>query len=137
NSDGSGTGNCGGTRSANKTFACVGRNSGTRRWRCTAGPTPVWPGGTATMTPALFDQLVETPRRQPLPLSRLHDFARDAGSRWSAEQLRLFLECIDGVTVASEADPQVGLGERSARDELADAILEIVRGRGGRPVPAQ
>jgi hypothetical protein len=89
------------------------------------------------MTPAVFDQLVETLRRQPLPLSRLHDFARDAGSRWLAEQLRLFLECMDGVTVAADADPLVGLGQRSVRDELADAILEIVRGRGGRPVPAQ
>lgn len=85
----------------------------------------------------MFDQLVETLRRQPLPLSRLHDFARDAGSRWSSEQLRLFLECMDGVIVAADADPLVGLGRRSARDELADAILEIVRGRGGRPVPAQ
>ncbi len=90
------------------------------------------------MTPDVFEQLVEVLRRQPLLLSRLHAYARDAGSRWSAEQLHLFLECMDGVEVeAGTADPRVSLGQRSARDELADAIVEVVRARGGRPVPAQ
>ena len=90
------------------------------------------------MTPPIFEQLLAALQREPLPLSRLHAYARDAGSAWSSEQVRLMLESLDGVTVgADQADPAVSLGQRSARDELAQAILEAVRASAGRPVPPQ
>jgi hypothetical protein len=90
------------------------------------------------VTPPIFEQLLAALQRGPLPLSQLHAYARDAGSAWSNEQVRLMLECLDGVTIgADQADPAVSLGQRSARDELAQAILELVRANEGRPVPPQ
>jgi hypothetical protein len=86
----------------------------------------------------MFEQLLAALHREPLPLSRLHAYARDAGSTWSSEQLRLLLDCVEGVVVgADRSDPTVALGQRSARDELAQAILDAVRASGGRPVPPQ
>jgi len=91
------------------------------------------------VTPPMFEQLLNALQREPLLLSRLHAYAREAGSAWSAEQLRLLLECVDGVTVGAgdHADPPVSLGQRCARDELAQAILDVVKTNAGRPVPPQ
>ena len=89
------------------------------------------------MTPDLYEQLVQSLRREPLPLSRLHAIATDAGSNWSVEQLHLMLACMDGIEVqaAGNDDPLVGLGQRSQQEELAEAVIDVVRAQG-RPTPA-
>jgi hypothetical protein len=91
------------------------------------------------LTPAIAERLIETLRTGPVPLARLQAHAREAGSTWSADQLRLFLECLDGVALepGDVGEPVARLGERSARDELAEAILEIVRTLAPRPIPPQ
>jgi len=90
------------------------------------------------MTPEIYEDLLEALKREPLPLPKLHALAVQAGSRWSVEQLHLMLAVMDGVNVESgNGDvPVVSLGERSESDQLVDAILEIVRSQGGRPMPA-
>jgi hypothetical protein len=89
------------------------------------------------MTPDIYEQLVESLRREPLPLSRLHALAADAGSTWSVEQLHLMLACMDGIEVqdAGNDDPIVRLGQRSPQEELAEAVVDVVRAQG-RPTPA-
>ena len=89
------------------------------------------------MTPEIYDSLVQSLRREELPLSRLHALAVDAGSAWSVEQLHLMLACMDGVELKSgdNGDTIVGLGKRSQQEELAEAVIEVVRAQG-RPVPA-
>lgn len=89
------------------------------------------------MNAAIYGQLVQTLRREPLPLAKLHALAVDAGSTWSVEQLHLLLACMDGVEVqAADTDnPMVRLGRRSQQDELAEAIADVVRAQG-RPVAA-
>ena len=74
---------------------------------------------------------------KPCRLSRLHALAADAGSTWSVEQLHLMLACMDGIEVKSTAndDPIVGLGQRSQQEELAEAVIDVVRAQG-RPTPA-
>ena len=89
------------------------------------------------MTPELFGHLVQSLRREPLPLSRLHALATDAGSAWSVEQLHLMLACMDGVELNSVGndEPIVGLGQPSQQEELAEAVIDVVRAQG-RPTPA-
>ncbi len=89
------------------------------------------------MTPEIYGQLVQSLRREAMPLSRLHALAADAGSTWSVEQLHLMLACMDGIEVKSTGidDPIVGLGQLSQQEELADALMEVVRAQG-RPIPA-
>ena len=88
------------------------------------------------MTPDIYEELVEVLRREPTRLTRLHAIAVDAGSTWSVDQLHLMLAVMDGIEVdASDDDPLVRIGERSLQEELADAIVEVVRSQG-RPVPA-
>ena len=90
------------------------------------------------MTPAMYEQLVQTLRREPLALTKLHAFAVDAGSTWSVEQLHLLLACMDGIEVeeSTGTDPMVRAGQRSQQEELSAAIAEVVRAQG-RPVPAE
>jgi hypothetical protein len=89
------------------------------------------------LTPAMYEQLVQTLRREVLPLTTLHAFAVDAGSPWSVAQLHLLLACMDGIEVeeATGADPIVRVGQRSQQEELSEAIIDVVRAQG-RPVPA-
>jgi len=89
------------------------------------------------MTPEVYGQLVQSLRREAMPLSRLHALAVDAGSTWSVDQLHLMLTCMEGVEVKSAAndDPIVGLGQRSQHEELAEAVVDVVRAQG-RPTPA-
>ena len=81
------------------------------------------------MTPAMYEQLVQTLRRAPLSLTKLHAFAVDAGSTWSVEQLHLLLACMDGIEVeeSSGAAPMVRVGQRSQQEELSEAIADVVR----------
>jgi hypothetical protein len=85
----------------------------------------------------MYEQLVQTLRREALPLAKLHAFAVDAGSTWSVEQLHLLLACMDGIEVeeSAGADPMVRVGQRSLQEELSEAIIDVVRAQG-RPVPA-
>jgi hypothetical protein len=89
------------------------------------------------MTPAMYEQLVQMLRREPLPLPKLHAFALDAGSTWSLEQLHLLLACMDGIKVEESqgTDPMVRMGQRSLQEELSETIIDIVRAQG-RAVPA-
>ena len=89
------------------------------------------------MTPAIYEELVQVLRREPMRLTKLHAMAVDAGSTWSVDQLHLMLAVMDGIEVdaGDGDDPLVRLGERSLQEELADAIAEVVRSQG-RPIPA-
>jgi hypothetical protein len=89
------------------------------------------------MKSALLDQLRDTVRRQPTRLGQLHAQARDAGSPWSPEQLRLLLETCAGFTVGHDnpADPEVSLGEVTPEEALLTAVRQIVSAEPGRPVP--
>ena len=89
------------------------------------------------MTPAIYEQLVQTLRREALPLTKLHTLAVDAGSTWSVEQLHLLVAYMDGIEVeeSTGADPMVRVGQRSQQEELSEVIAEVVRAQG-RPVPA-
>lgn len=88
------------------------------------------------MSPAGYEQLVQSLRRGDLSLSKLHALAVDGGSTWSADQLHLMLACMDGIEIrVTGGDPLVSLGQRSQQEELAEAIFDVVRAQG-RPVPA-
>jgi hypothetical protein len=90
------------------------------------------------MTPLIFERLLESLRSEPLTLEGAHAVARESGSNWTVSQLRLFLECIDGVEVecAGDGHVTVRIGARTEQEELAAAILEIARSRRGQPLPA-
>jgi hypothetical protein len=89
------------------------------------------------MTPLIYEELLHALKREPLPLSKLHALAADSGSAWLIEQLHLMLACMDGIEIKSAGndDPIVGLGQRSPQEELAEAVIEVVRAQG-RPTPA-
>ncbi|MFV1967245.1 MAG: hypothetical protein ACC628_17595 [Pirellulaceae bacterium] len=89
------------------------------------------------MTPAIYEQLVGTLRREPLRLKELHALATDAGCSWSADQMHLLLACMDGIELdATDGDnPTVRIGRRSQQDELVEAIATVVRSQGARPLP--
>lgn len=88
------------------------------------------------MTPAIYEELTEALRREPLPLTRVHALAREAGSSWSEEQVYLFLRCMDGVEVDASVGqvPMVRLGQRTEQEELVEAIIQVVRSRPGKPM---
>lgn len=89
------------------------------------------------MNAVIYEQLTTALKQQPLPLSQVHVIACDAGSYWSEEQTHLFLMCMDGVEVdGSENNPVVRLGQRTEREELIDAIRQVVRSRTGHPIAA-
>ncbi len=87
------------------------------------------------MKPALLEQLRDTVRRQPTRLGSLHAHARDAGSPWSPDQLRLLLETYTGFKVGEGADPEISLGEVTPEEALLAAVRQILSTEPGRPVP--
>jgi hypothetical protein len=88
------------------------------------------------MKPELLDPIHESLRRHPARLSRLHSLIRDAGSPWSAEQLRLFLETFDGYHLGGDDDdPEVSLGEMAPEEALLAAVRGILQAEAGRPMP--
>ena len=87
------------------------------------------------MKPALLDQLRDTVRRQPTRLVSLLAHARDAGSPWSPDQLRLLLETYGGFKVGDGADPEISLGEVTPEEALLAAVRQILSTELGRPVP--
>jgi hypothetical protein len=87
------------------------------------------------MKPALLEQLRDTVRRQPTRLGQLHAHARDAGSPWSPDQLRLLLETYDGFKVGDGADPEISIGEVTPEESLLAAVRQILSTEPGRPMP--
>jgi hypothetical protein len=87
------------------------------------------------MKTALLDQLRETIRRQPTRLGQLHAQAKDAGSGWTREQVRLLLEAYEGFTVGSEDDPEISLGAVTHEEGLLTAVRHVLSNEPGRPVP--
>jgi hypothetical protein len=89
------------------------------------------------LKPALLDQLRETVRRQPTRLAQLCSQAREAGSTWSAEQLRLLLETFNGFVIRdpANADPEISLGEVTPEEALLAAVRQVLDNEPGRPVP--
>ncbi|MBS1803685.1 MAG: hypothetical protein JST28_09975 [Acidobacteria bacterium] len=93
------------------------------------------------MTEVILDRLTNALRAKPRKLDELHRMAVESGSNWSADQLWLLFACLDGYRVqAGSTDqelPTISLGDRSPKEKLQEAIVEIVRSEIGRPVPAQ
>lgn len=87
------------------------------------------------MKPALLEQLRDTVRRQPTRLASLYAHARDVGSPWSPDQLRLLLETYDGFKVGDGTDPEISLGEATPEEALVAAVRQILSTEPGRPVP--
>lgn len=93
------------------------------------------------MTEVILDRLTNALRTKPRKLDELHAMAVEAGSDWSKDQLWLLLACLDGFRVeggdGDTALPTVSLGDRSPKEKLQDAIVDVVRSEAGRPVPVQ
>ena len=88
------------------------------------------------MTPTILQLLMPGLRAAAVPLSRLHDQAREAGSAWSRDQLLLFCTVAQGLQVAGPADdPLVSAGDGSPVDRLLDAVAAALAARGGGPLP--
>jgi hypothetical protein len=93
------------------------------------------------MTEVILDRLTNVLRTKPMKLDELHAFAVEAGSDWSKDQMWLLFACLDGFRVEGDGGdsslPTVSLGDRSPKERLQDAILDVVRSEAGRPVPVQ
>ncbi len=89
------------------------------------------------MTPESYKTITESVNSQSIPLKQLHAAARDSGSTWSVDQLRLLLTCLDDWRVKNAGSEwQVERAGRSLEEELEDAIVTAVQSQGGRPMPA-
>jgi hypothetical protein len=93
------------------------------------------------MTEVILDRLTNALRAKPRKLDDLHALAVEAGSDWTPDQLWLLFACLDGFRVeeggGEAAIPTISLGDRTVKERLQEAILEVVRSEAGRPVPAQ
>jgi len=91
------------------------------------------------MTEVILDRLTNALRSKPRKLDELQTLAVEAGSDWSTDQLWLLLACLDGFRVEGGDDDTttVSLGDRSPKEKLQDAIVDVVRSEAGRPVPVQ
>jgi hypothetical protein len=83
-----------------------------------------------------YEQLLALLRDGPLSFERGLELVREVGDAWSAAQLKLFLTCMDGVEVApgQAGGLVIQAGQRTEQEELLDAVSEIVRSFGGKPV---
>jgi hypothetical protein len=87
------------------------------------------------MTPAIYQLLLPTLRATPTPLSRLHALAREAGSEWSLDQIRLFCTVMEGLGLTGDGDdPLVQLGGAAPAERLLDAVIAVLHARGGGPL---
>ena len=73
------------------------------------------------MTQEIYEQIIRMLRSGPQPLSRIHELLGEAGSDWTESQLRLFIECMNGIELTTGEDGKswVRAGERTAQEELA------------------
>lgn len=89
------------------------------------------------MNTEIYEQITDVLKHQALPLARIHAIALDAGSNWTESQIHLFLICMGGVEIDTSSEGlMVRSGQRTEQEELVDTIRQVVRSRGGRPVPA-
>ena len=89
------------------------------------------------MTPEIYKSAMDNVGPDGMPLTQMLAAAREAGSTWSAEQLHLMLDCMEGVDVSDVNGVwMVSTGQRSPEEELAAAIEQVVKSQGGRPLPA-
>jgi hypothetical protein len=93
------------------------------------------------MTEVVLDRLTNALRAKPRKLDELHALAVEAGSDWTTDQLWLLFACLDGFQVeeggGATENPTIRLGDRSPKERLQEAILEVVRSEPSRLVPAQ
>lgn len=90
------------------------------------------------MTPAIYEEITTALKRENLPLTKVCELAKNSGSNWSQTQVHLFLTCMDGVEVdtVSEDLPLVKLGQRTEKEELVEAIIQVVNSHTGKPISA-
>jgi hypothetical protein len=90
------------------------------------------------MTPAIYEVITTALKRTPLPLDQVYTLAKDGGSNWNQAQVHLFLACMDGVEieVTSEKALLVRLGQRTEKEELVEAIIQVVQSNVGKPMLA-
>ncbi|WP_414569529.1 hypothetical protein [Nostoc sp. CCY 9925] len=90
------------------------------------------------MTPAIYEEITTALKRENLPLTKVCELAKNSGSNWSETQVHLFLACMDGVEVdtVSEDLPLVRLGQRTEKEELVEAIIQVVNSNTGKPISA-
>ena len=87
------------------------------------------------MNANIFEDLTEEIRHAPQTLFALHQLARQRGSNWSPDQLRLLFECAGKFSVESEGeDVRVKFAAENERGDLAGAVCEIVAAAGGKPI---
>lgn len=86
------------------------------------------------MTPDIYKDVTAQLSRSPQSLSQLHGLIQELGSDWSLAQVQLFLTSMEGVEL--NADGQVKLGAKSPQETLLDAVVMVVKSRGGKPIPA-
>jgi hypothetical protein len=90
------------------------------------------------MTPAIYEAITTALKREPLPLDKVYTLAKDRGSNWHQAQIHLFLACMDGVEVEAtpEKTPLVRLGQRTEKEELVEAIIQVLQSNTGKPMLA-
>ena len=86
------------------------------------------------MTPDIYEDVLTEVQREAQAIHDLHRLTQELGSDWSKAQLKLFLTCMDGVEVGAEGLVQVG--EQRPEEALLAALCDVVKSRGGKPIPA-
>ncbi len=87
------------------------------------------------MTPEIYGNIISALNRESLKFSKVKELAKEGGSNWSNAQLCLLFACMDGIEIETgEENPAISLGKRSEQEELVDAIAEIVKVNGGKPI---
>jgi hypothetical protein len=89
------------------------------------------------MNPAILEEARAALAMGPMPLTKLHERLKMAGSAWSESQHCLFFLAFDQFSVDRTGnEPIVCSGERSSEDRLLSEIVKVVESFAGRPVPA-
>ena len=90
------------------------------------------------MNQAILEEARSALAAGPMPLAKLHERLKRAGSAWSQAQHCLFFLAFDGFTVDRTGDePMVLSGGQSPEDRLHSEIVKVVDSFAGRPVPAK
>ena len=86
------------------------------------------------MTPQAAQELRVALQQQALGIDELLERARLLGSRWSRDQLELFLLCLAGIE--RDASGLYRSNGQSVEVEIQAAIVDAVRSFAGKPVAA-